>query len=128
MQAAHTEQFAEIRDNPLVAGFDEPVVEQPRDVIFDDRSLFRQDRDQRLQRLALIDIANAVNRRQQRVDFFRCDGTHDVRSERLIPSGSIRISSAPLISWPSQCAVRAGIVARWLGAWPSSRSRSMATT
>ena len=60
-----TEQVAEVRHHPIVAGFNECVVVQPRDVLLQHVGLARQHAQEIAQRIALLRIAHAVDHRQQ---------------------------------------------------------------
>ena len=59
LQAAHADQIADIRHHPFVAGLDEQVLVHLRDIRFEHRTLFRQDRDHRLELVALLRVAQA---------------------------------------------------------------------
>ena len=58
------EQIGDIRHRPVVGGLDEPVVVQMRDIVFDHIHLFGDRAQQRLQRIAVFGVADAVDRRQ----------------------------------------------------------------
>src|SRR2546423_1410394 len=56
-----SDEIGDIRNHPVVAGFDEPVVVESRDVIFDHAYLLGDHLQQRMQRLAAIEIAHPVD-------------------------------------------------------------------
>ena len=70
-QQAVTEQVADIRHHPVVAGLDEPVVVQPGDVLFEHIGLAGQHAQEVAQRPALLRIAHAIDHRQQVVQPIR---------------------------------------------------------
>ncbi len=70
-QQAVAEQVAEVRHHPVVAGFNEPVFVQPRDVLLQHVGLGSQHAQEIAQRVALVGIAHAVDHRQQVIQSIR---------------------------------------------------------
>ena len=71
VEPPHAEQFADVGDDPGVAGLDEPVLVELLDVALDELALALEDVQQRLERVAVLDVAGAVDRRQQLVEVGR---------------------------------------------------------
>jgi hypothetical protein len=115
VQTAHAQQIPQVGDDPFFARFDEPVVVQPLDVRVDDAGLLGEHRDERRQRLAMLDVPQTVDRGEQFVDLLRRQA-HGVISDSSMPAGCTVKSSAGLTSdaVSSHEATRAG--SRRLGA------------
>ncbi len=77
-QPADIEEVAEVGDDPLVAGLDEPVVVEPGDVVLDQPQLVLDHGQQRPQRLPLCRVALAVDRGEQVVEAFGGRRAHGV--------------------------------------------------
>ena len=78
---------ADVRDDPVVAGLDEPVRVLPLQIVLDYADLLGDDPQQRPQRLSAIDIALTVDDGQKVVEPVRVAG-HDVTSVRISVSAS----------------------------------------
>ena len=65
VQRPVADQVADIGRHPVGAGLDELVVVELLDVLLERGELLGEGRDQRAQRLALLGVAQAVDRRQQ---------------------------------------------------------------
>src|SRR5262249_4393632 len=68
VQAAHAEQVADVGDDPRVARLDEPVLVEALDVALDDVRLALEHFEQRLEGTAALDVAHAVERREELVE------------------------------------------------------------
>ena len=90
----HAEQIADVRHDPFVAGLDEPVVVEDRDVLLDALELALDHAEQRAQRLALIGVAQAVDRREELVEALGHQEAHGAISSTTTPAGLISSSSA----------------------------------
>ena len=71
---AIADQFADIGDRPIGAGFDEPVGILLGDVILNRIDLFADHAQQRVQGIALCGVAGAVEHRQQIIEAVRGHG------------------------------------------------------
>ena len=91
-QQGVTEQVADVRHHPVVAGLDEGVVVQPRDVLLQHVGLARQHTQEVAQRIALLRIAHAVDHRQQVVQAIRLRA-HGAPSSSLRGHGIASCSS-----------------------------------
>jgi hypothetical protein len=90
----HAQQVADVRHHPLVARFDEPVVVEPGDVVFDAPELCVERPEQRAKRLAARRVPQPVHRRQVRVEPLGTLCAHRVISESSIPTGFTSSNSA----------------------------------
>ena len=63
-----TDQVGDVRNDPGLAGFDEPVVVELQQVVFEMVRLFGDHLKQRAQRLALRAVVESDHRRQQFVE------------------------------------------------------------
>ena len=59
------DQIADVRHDPILRRLDEPVVVELANVLLDDGDLLADDGQQRLERVALVGVADAVDGRQQ---------------------------------------------------------------
>ena len=62
------DQLADIGDDPVLAGLDEPVVVELADILLDEVHLLGDDAQQGAQRVALIDVAHPVNGRDEVIE------------------------------------------------------------
>ena len=60
VQRAITNEIADVRHHPWRAGFDKLIVVKLRQIFFQHANLIGNDRQQRLERLALVGIANPM--------------------------------------------------------------------
>src|SRR5207248_4060527 len=108
-RAAHRQQIADIRDDPLLAGLDEPVLVHPLDVALDGGDLRFDHADERAQGRAGLRVAYAVDGREQLPQAAVPEFAHGRVSVRVAPSGASRSNSAGTGPTPSsQCATWAG--------------------
>src|SRR5262249_33592533 len=82
VQRAIADQIAEVRHDPIRAGFDELVVVKLRQIFFEHARLIGDDGQQRLERLASLGVPGAINRRQQFVNAFA------IEAHAITPSSS----------------------------------------
>ena len=82
------EQVADIRHHPVVAGLDEGVVVQPRDVLLQHVGLARQHAQEVAQRPAQLRVAHAVHHRHQLVQAIGV-GAHGAASCSSSVSGTV---------------------------------------
>jgi len=87
MERADAKQVANVRDNPLLASFNEPVFVEAEDVEFDRIVLSLDQTEERAQRLTLIGVAQAIDGRQQTIETVLGVHAHAVISVRFAPSG-----------------------------------------
>src|SRR4029434_9392145 len=62
-----SDQIAQIRNDPVFAGFDEPVFVKLVDIALDHIDLFSDDPEKRAQRITSVGVALAMHRRQELV-------------------------------------------------------------
>ena len=94
MQRPVANQVADIGGHPMIAGLDELVVVELLDILFERLELRRDQRDQRAQRVALLLVANAVDRGQQRIQALGVEGAHGISSNRSNgPASSVNNSA-----------------------------------
>ncbi len=86
LQAADTEQIADIRRYPFLARLDEPVLVEPFDIGVQGVELIFEDRHQRAERLALSAVTDAIHGGQQVVEAAG-RRAHDCISVKVIPAG-----------------------------------------
>src|SRR5690606_2296863 len=122
-QPAHAQGLPDVRDEPLLAGLDEPVVPGRLRLLLDAHELRLEDRHQRAQRFTVFDVAVAQDRRQELIEPFVA--SHASISEISMPSGSTSNSSAGVTSPPVQLGRAALSTADKLSASPDKKSASM---
>jgi hypothetical protein len=66
-----SDQISDVGHDPIVSGLDEPIFVQAGDVLFRDDHLLRYDTQQRLERVVLVGVAQAVNYGNQLVQAVR---------------------------------------------------------
>ncbi|OIQ67831.1 hypothetical protein GALL_505870 [mine drainage metagenome] len=88
MQGPVADKVADIGRDPIRAGLDELIVVKLPHVFFERRELPGERREKRPQRLALLGIPEAIDRRQQRIETFRRQRAHAISSSRSNGAGS----------------------------------------
>src|SRR5678815_1478233 len=61
------DQIADVRNDPVIGGLDEPVLVELGDVVLDDIDLLGDDLEQGLERIAAVCVPDANDRRQERI-------------------------------------------------------------
>jgi len=97
VQRASAQEVADIGHDPFGTGFDEEVVIEVGDVVFDDTSLLGNDAEQRSEHVTVLGIAATINRWQQGIQMIGGGMGHGCISVRLMPSGLRIRRSAGLI-------------------------------
>ncbi len=73
VQAPVADQVADVRHDPIAAGFDELIVVKLIEVLFEHARLLGDHRKQLAQRPALLGVARPIDRRQKLVQFLRVE-------------------------------------------------------